>query len=213
MLRAVLFDFDGTLADSYPAITTSINHVRDRYDLPPLPESAVRRFVGRGIDHLLTNTVPVGDWPANAADYRAHYATSMLTGTVLLPGAAETLRVLHECGRKLAVCSNKLSGFTRELLRVLGVAEYITAVLGPEEVAQPKPAPDMLLAALGRLGVSAAEAVYVGDMTVDIEAGRAAGLPVWVVPTGSDTLETLRGARPERILGGLADVPPLLLGP
>ncbi len=64
----------------------------------------------------------------------------------------------------------------------------------PEDVAQPKPAPDMLQAALARLNIAADKALYVGDMGVDIQTARAAGVAVWVVPTGSDEIETLQRA-------------------
>jgi phosphoglycolate phosphatase len=205
-LRAVLFDFDGTLADSYPAITASVNHVRAHHGLPPLPEAEVRRHVGRGPDHLLRHTVPGSDPAADVVRYRAHHPSVMHAGTRLLPGAAEALAGLKHAGRKLGVCSNKPVPFTRDLLAHLGLMPLLDVVLGPEDVARPKPAPDMLLAALARLGVPAAAALYVGDMTVDVETARAAGVAVWVVPTGSDPVERLAAARPDRLLGSLHDV-------
>ncbi|HZY84849.1 MAG TPA: HAD-IA family hydrolase [Gemmataceae bacterium] len=209
-VRAVLFDFDGTLGDSYPAITASVNHVRTLHGLPPLPEAEVRRHVGRGPGYLLQHTVPQGDQQANAAAYRAHHPSVLHSGTRLLPGAADALRTLHGRGLKLGVCSNKPVDFTRELLSYLGVAPYLDVVLGPEDVARPKPAPDMLLAALPRLGVAAAEALYVGDMTVDVETARAAGVRVWIVPTGSDTPAAIARARPDRTLRDLVELPDLL---
>src|SRR5205814_932669 len=86
--RGVLFDFDGTLADSYPAITASVNHVRSLYGLPPLPEAEVRRHVGRGAAYLLDKTVPRGGLAANVEAYRAHHPSVLQSGTSLLPGAA-----------------------------------------------------------------------------------------------------------------------------
>ncbi len=208
--RAVLFDFDGTLADSYAAITASVNHVRARYGLPPLGEAEVRPHVGRGAERLLEGTVGQGDMAANLAAYRTHHPSVMYEGTRLLPGAGETLRTLRGRGLKLGVCSNKPVTFTRELLGWLGVAGCFDAVLGPEDVARPKPAPDMLLAALQQLEVSPAEALYVGDMTVDIQTARSAGLAVWVVATGSDSPEALAAAKPDRMLQGLCELPDLL---
>jgi phosphoglycolate phosphatase len=205
-LRAVLFDFDGTLGDSYPAITASVNHVRGLHGLPPLTEAEVRRHVGRGPDHLLRETVGRGDLQGNLAAYRAHHPSVLHSGTRLLPGAAQTLRTLHGRGLHLAVCSNKPVGFTRQLLDYLELAEYLAVVLGPEDVARPKPAPDMLLAALSRLDVRAAEALYVGDMTVDVETARTAGVRVWVVATGSDPPDVLDRARPDRRLLSLVEL-------
>ena len=207
--RAVLFDFDGTLADSYPAITASVNHVRAAHGLPPLPEDEVRRHVGRGPAHLLAHTVPGAD-PSDVARYRAHHPSVMFTGTRLLPGAADAVAALARAGCRLAVCSNKPRPFTDRLLAHLGLADHFAAVLGPEDVARPKPAPDMLRAALPRLGVTASEALYVGDMVVDVQTARAAGLRVWVVPTGSEERDALAAAGPDRLLDGLGELPGLL---
>jgi phosphoglycolate phosphatase len=201
--RAVLFDFDGTLADSYPAITASVNHVRARHGLPPLPEVEVRRHVGRGPEHLITHTVPGADVEEAVGCYRAHHPSVMHAGTRLLPGAAEMLAALRSRGLRLALCSNKPRRFTDALLAGLGIARLFDAVLGPEDVPRPKPAPDMLTAALTRLKVAAAEALYVGDMVVDIQTAREAGVRVWVVPTGSEERAVLAAARPDRLLESL----------
>jgi phosphoglycolate phosphatase len=206
----VLFDFDGTLADSYPAITASVNHVRAGYGLPPLSEPEVRRHVGRAPGYLLKHTVPAGTLEANLAAYRAHHPSVLRSGTRLMSGAAEALKALHERGLLLGVCSNKPVDFTRELVAYLGIASYLNVVLGPEDVPHPKPGPDMLRAALSRLRVGADQTLYIGDMTVDIQTARAAGVSVWVVPTGSDEIETLRQAHPDRLLRDLAELPELL---
>jgi 2-phosphoglycolate phosphatase len=205
-VKAVLFDFDGTLADSYPAITASVNHVRALHGLPPLPEPEVRRHVGRAAGYLLEQTVPAGSLEENMAAYRAHHPSVLREGTRLLPGAADSLRALHERGILLGVCSNKPVVFTRELVVYLGIAAYLNVVLGPEDVPRPKPAPDMLRAGLARLKVAAEDALYIGDMAVDIQTARTAGVSVWVVPTGSDEIETLRKAHPDQLLRDLGEL-------
>jgi len=211
-IRAVLFDFDGTLADSYDAITASVNHVRAGHGLAPLAENEVRRHVGRGMPYLLEHTVPGVDQPADQARYREHHPSVMLTGTRLLPGAAEALETIHRSGRRIGVCSNKPRAFTKELLEYLKIRPYVDAAFGPEDVARPKPAPDMLRAALTWLHVPAEEALYIGDMVVDIETAMAAGVRVWVVPTGSEELATLETAGPERVLNGLQDLVQMFRG-
>jgi phosphoglycolate phosphatase len=205
-LRAVIFDCDGTLVDSYPAITASVNHVRTAHGLPPLPEGEVRRHVGRGPAYLLEQTVPGGDPKADLALYRAHHPSVLRSGTHLLPGVAVTVAALHRACYRLAVCSNKLRPFTLELLDILGLARFFAVVIGPEDAPRPKPAPDMLRVALERLGIGPKEALYVGDMDVDIRTARAAGVAVWVIPTGSSDAETLKAAAPDHLCHDFAEL-------
>jgi 2-phosphoglycolate phosphatase len=208
--RAVLFDFDGTLADSYGPITASVNHVRAVHDLPPLSEAEVRRHVGRGPHYLMEHTVPGGDVEADVARYRAHHPSVMFQGTRLLPGAAAALAAAKATGRQVGVCSNKPVAFSRQLLKYLQLADKVDLVLGPEDVARPKPAPDMLQTALARLAVPAEVILYVGDMIVDVQTARAAGIRVWVVSTGSEERAALEQARPDRILRDLGELAEVL---
>src|SRR6516164_2270935 len=114
--RAIIFDFDGTLVDSYPATAASVNHVRALRGLTPLSESEVRKHVGRGPAYLLEHTVPGTEVEVDLASYRAHHPSVLRSGTRLLPGVEPTLRRLHDSGLKLAVCSNKPQRFTLELV-------------------------------------------------------------------------------------------------
>jgi phosphoglycolate phosphatase len=141
--RAVLFDLDGTLADSYDAITASTNHVRAVNGLPPLPEAEIKKHVGRGLAMLLADLVPGTDTARNIALYGEHHVTVMRDHTRLMPGARHAVEALKRSGRRLAVCSNKNVVFTRALLESLGLAPFFDVVLGPEDVPQPKPAPDI----------------------------------------------------------------------
>lgn len=210
-MKAALFDFDGTLADSFAAITSSTNHVRVRYGLPTLPEGEVRRYVGYGLAHLMADLVPGAPVDEAVAVYREHHERVMVPETKLMPGVAETIPELANRGLRLGVCSNKRVEFTRALVRALGLGDYFACVLGPDDVGQrPKPDPAMLLEGLTRLGVSAEEAVYVGDMIVDVQTARAAGVPVWVVlPDGSDRSAPV-GWGADRVLSSFAELRELL---
>ena len=203
---AVLFDLDGTLIDSYPAIAASVNHVRLLHHLPPLSVEEVTRHVGRGAALLLRDTVGVGDPKANIAAYREHHPGVIQSGTRWLPGALEMLQALHARGIRLGICSNKPIAFTRLILAASTLQPMFDVVLGPEDAEKHKPAPDILLCAMARLGVLPEETLYVGDMTVDIETARAAGVHVWVVPTGSDMVAALDAARPDRRLRDLNEL-------
>ena len=206
LANAVLFDLDGTLIDSFDAIAASVNHVRSLHDLPPLSVAEVTRHVGRGATQLLRDTVGVGDPKANGEAYRVHHPTVIQSGTRWLPGALEMLQALHGQGVKLGICSNKPVAFTRIILEGDTFGPLFDVVLGPEAAGKHKPAPDILLVAMNRLGVTPSETLYIGDMTVDIETARAAGVRVWVVPTGSDTVEALDAAGPDRRLRDLDEL-------
>ena len=204
--RAVFFDFDGTLADSFDAIAASVNYLRALRGHGQLSTSDVKRHVGWGPEHLLTMTVPGAEIAVDLPRYREHHPKVMAEQTRLMPGAAEALRALHEAGKKIALCSNKPRLFSRGLLVHFNIADLFHVVIGPEDVPRPKPAPDMIRAALDRLGVPAESVLYIGDMTVDIQTARAAGVTVWVVPTGAESLETLTAAKPDRLLENLTDL-------
>lgn len=213
-ITAALFDFDGTLADSFAAITASTNHVRVSYGLPPMAEAEVRGYVGYGLDNLMADLVPTAPVDEAVGRYRAHHATVMVPQTRLMPGAAEAIPELARRGLCLGVCSNKRVEFTRDLIRALGLGEYFTCVLGPDDVGgRAKPDPAMLLEGLTRLKVSASDAVYIGDMIVDVQTARAAGVPVWIVSSdGSGEFTPVEGEpRPDRVLRSLAELPTLLL--
>ena len=203
---AVLFDLDGTLADSYAAIASSVNHVRAERGMPALSIDEVKRHVGRGPEYLLTHTAPDGRLADDLACYRAHHPSVMLSMTRLLPGAALLLAALHRLGKKIGLCSNKPRAFSQQLLQHLEVSAYFDVVLGPEDVPLPKPAPDMLLRAIQRLGLPSEQTLYVGDMTVDIQTARSAGVHVWAVATGSEDRRALEDAKPDRLLADLQEM-------
>ncbi len=211
--RAVLFDFDGTLADSFAAITASTNHVRRSFGLGEVTEAVVSEYVGLGLPNLMEDMLPGFDTAEAVRRYREHHVTVIDTLTKLMPGVAETLPALQRRGVKMAVCSNKMVSFTRHLVGVLGVAGYFDAVLGPDDVGgRAKPDPAMLLEGLSRLGVTAADAVYVGDMAVDVHTAKAAGIEVWLVPGGATGRESPTAAGPDRVLASFAEMAGLIAG-
>lgn len=204
--RAVLFDLDGTLADSYAAITASVNHVLQHHGRPTLTETQVRGLVGHGLENLMENILPGIDPKAAAQLYREHHPSVMESHTKLLPGVEAGLKALHDSGIKLGVCSNKPSYFTQVLLQLFHIDHFFDVVLGPDKVGAAKPDPTMIFRALDALGVSKDHALYVGDMEVDIETGRNADVETWVMPTGSHDEATLRAAKAQKLFPDMSKV-------
>lgn len=206
-IHALLFDFDGTLADSFAAIIASSNHVRESFGLPPLPDADIRRLVGHGLPALLADLCPGCDIDEAVRRYREHHAATMLSGTKLMPGVLDTVAELRRRGLPLGVCSNKAVAFTRQLITALGLGDHMTAVLGPEDVGgKPKPDPAMLLEGCRRLSVSAESTIYVGDMSVDVLAGKAAGIPVWLVHVGMAGSDDPTALGPARVLTDFGEI-------
>lgn len=206
MIRGVIFDFDGTLIDSYEAIAESLNHVRSSFSLSPFPAEEIRPMVGHGLEQLIARAVGADHVDEGVRLFRESYAQICERKTTILPQVKETLDTLDRRGYQMAIASNKPSYFARDILKALEFDHLFVEVLGPNDVQRPKPDPEMLEIIIMRIGLSPEEVVYVGDMPLDVEAGRRAGVAVYAVPTGSATRDDLLEARPDRLLHRFTDL-------
>lgn len=211
-VRGIVFDLDGTLIDSYAAITESLNRAMIAAGLQPLSEEEVRGMVGLGLETLVARAMGPARVKEGVRIFREHYDRICVARTRLLPQVAETVRKLDSRGYLLAVATNKPSRFARRLLDGLAIGGHFAAVLGPDNVVNRKPHPEMVLRALEEMDLPVPEAVYVGDMEVDIETARAVGVPVIVVPTGSRSAEVLRAHDPDLLLDEFRDLLRVLPG-
>ena len=210
--RAVVFDLDGTLVDAYAAIHESLGAVLAAFGRPPVRREETRRMVGHGLEALVGKAVGEENLAEGVRLFRERYDKVGLQATRLLPGAEIVTRRLFERGIGLAIASNKPAAFTRPLLEALGLSGRFGFVAGPDDGFPPKPAPQMVFMALGTLGVPASDAVFVGDMPIDVATARAAQLPIIALPTGSATREELLACSPDAIVENLEALLPLLLG-
>jgi phosphoglycolate phosphatase len=206
LIRGIIFDFDGTLIDSYEAITESLNAVRASFSMPALPVSEVKGMVGHGLEHLIAGAVGSGRVDEGVRLFRQTYGAICERTTKILPQVKETLEQLDRRGYVMAIATNKPSYFARDILRALEIDHLFAEVLGPNDVEKAKPDPEMIEIILMRLGLSSEETAYVGDMLLDIEVGRRAGVEVYAIPTGSATREALLDGRPDRLLHRFSDL-------
>jgi phosphoglycolate phosphatase len=211
-VRALIFDLDGTLVDSYEAIAVSLNRAREAFGQTHLDTASIRRAVGRGLESLVADLVGPEHVEEGVRLFRERYAQVFLTGTRALPGAVDTLRELRARGYRLSVASNKPARFGRPILREAGLLPFVDHVQGPDLSGTTKPEPEMLRNCMEAMGSDVQETVYVGDMVLDVESAARAGLPVILVCGGSSSVEELRSTG-QRVLESLTDLPGLLSRP
>lgn len=205
--KTILFDLDGTLVDSYEALSNAINFAREEHGLPELPSGAIRSLVGDGLEILLQRVFAPGAVPAQAkSKFESKYDELCCAQSVTLDDVEPTLEALQKLGIRMAVCTNKPTAFSRKILDYLGLSRFFDAVVGPDLAGARKPQREHVLTTLEAAGGTASQALFVGDMTIDIAAARNGGLPVAVIATGSSSADALREANPDYFLDRFSDL-------
>lgn len=175
-----IFDLDGTLLYTLGDLTSSTNYAMRAFNLPEHTTDEVRRMVGNGIRKLIERAIPEGTANPHYEDvystFMEHYLKHSLDTTKPYDGIMETLEKLKKSGKKMAVVSNKYCTATEELCRNF-FPEYISVAIGESERIRKKPAPDTVIEAMARLGVSKEGCVYIGDSDVDVATARNSGIP------------------------------------
>lgn len=177
--KLVIFDLDGTILDTLDDLADSTNYALKSCGLPTRTVDEVRRFVGNGIHLLIERAVPAGTDPETVEEifevFKAYYKDHSADKTKPYDGICELMGQLREDGCKVAVLSNKADFAVQDLCRDY-FSGLITYAAGEKEGIRRKPYPDAVFALLEACGVSAADAVYVGDSEVDIATAENAGL-------------------------------------
>lgn len=188
MVDAVLFDLDGTLADTAADLGAVLNRLRTEAGRAPLPEEAIRPHVSKGVRGLLG----VGFQLAPGNDsyvelhrrFLAYYGESLCVATRLFEGIAELLDSLDARGITWGVVTNKTSRYTLPVMDKLGLVRRATCIVSGDSSPRPKPAPDPLLLASAIAGADPARSLYIGDDIRDMQAARAAGMGAVVAGWG-----------------------------
>lgn len=179
MYKLIVFDLDGTLINSIPDLTDAVNHIRSIFGLSLLSEGDVTVLVGDGAKKLVEDALPgfsQKEQQKGLDCFLSYNLNHIIDKTRLYPGAIEALKTLKEMGCTLAVASNKSELHCKEILRLLEVDHYFSAVLGAESAAERKPSPAPIFHLMQQFGVSNSETVMVGDSVNDIKSGKSAGV-------------------------------------
>jgi N-acetyl-D-muramate 6-phosphate phosphatase len=194
MIRAVLFDLDGTFADTASDLASAINVMRRARRLPDLPPSATRPVASHGARGLLNAGFGIGpehpDYRAMRGEFLALYERDICRETRLFPGTSELLDTIEQRGLRWGIVTNKAERLARLLLEKLGVSPRAACIIGGDSTPNLKPHPAPLLAACRVIGEEPRACIYVGDDRRDIEAAHAAGMRAaavrWGYLNGSD---------------------------
>lgn len=207
----VLFDLDGTLADTIPLIVASYQHAFRSVLAEEVDEARARAWIGRPLLGALLE-----ERPDHGHELDRVYREWNLANTARLirrfAGVPELLARLAEVGVSTAVATSKRRETARLALEGVGIDHLVDVVAALEDTARHKPAPDPLLHAASTLGVEPEECVYVGDATVDVLAARAAGMAAVAVTWGAGERADLVATGPDAVLDTVPDLAAYLLG-
>ncbi|HJP32248.1 MAG TPA: HAD-IA family hydrolase [Candidatus Latescibacteria bacterium] len=209
-LRAVIFDFDYTLADSSKGIIDCIQTAQAGMELPISDPEAIRHTIGLAVPEILATLN--GEEQRSRTDefarrFRDRADEVMADQTFIYSGVRQTLESLKAADVYSAIASTKFRYRIEEILERDGLRSLVNTVIGAEDVAQHKPDPACLHAVLEKLGISADEALYVGDSPPDGEAAQRAGIDFVAVLTGTTPASGFDSFCPVVVLDDVSALP------
>ncbi|WP_126446430.1 phosphoglycolate phosphatase [Sulfuricystis multivorans] len=211
-IKAVLIDLDGTLLDTVLDLHAAACGMLADLGRPPVAIEDIRAYVGRGIANLVKRVLagnleaaddPTPPPPEALASFKKHYAHFNGRAAKPFPGAIEGLAALKAMGLPLGVITNKAKDFTLPLLERTHLAPYFSVTVAGDMLPKPKPDPMPLVWACGRLDVSPADTLMIGDSVHDFHAARAAACKIFLVPYGYNEGQDVRGLSADAIVESL----------
>ena len=195
-IKAVLFDLDGTFADTAPDLARALNMMRAARTLPPVAPDATRPVTSTGARGMLRVgfgiTPEHAEYAAMREEFLDLYASNLCVETVVFPGMHELLEGIEARGLAWGIVTNKAERFAKPLIELMQFTQRCACLIGGDTTGVLKPHPEPLLAASRAIGLAPASCIYVGDDQRDVQAGRAAGMKTIAVRYGY-----LNGSVPE----------------
>lgn len=214
VIRAVIFDLDGTLIHSLPGLAASLNRVLTNNGLPTHTESVVRTFIGNGIYKLVERAVPDSysseDMKSIASQMSEDYASTWKQGTSPYPGVSEVLKTLLDQNTGIAVFSNKPHIFCKEMTDFLFPSITFSSVIGQREGVPVKPDPTGALDVAKSLAVSPDEIAFVGDSTIDLATAHNSGMLSIAATWGYHDIPALKAESPAHMINTIEELLPII---
>lgn len=207
--RLIIFDFDGTLADTNALITKTMMMTIDEMGLEKRTREQCASCIGLPLAECFKSLFPISDEVSNlcAATYRRLFEENNVPGAVeLFPHVFETIQRLHEKGCVLTIATSRSHFSVAQFIQEFALTPYITYVLGADDVERAKPDPFPVLKTMNELGFKPEETLVVGDMVFDILMGQRAGAKTVGVTYGNGTLADLQACRADYIINDFAEL-------
>lgn len=203
MKKLYIFDLDGTLVDAYRAIWLSLNFTRRKLGYPEVSYDEVKRKVGKGDKLFILTFFPKQDLEPALKLYREHHKKTLLQYAQTYPYARWLLYQLKRKGKLVAIASNRPMYYTNLVLKKLNLKKYIDYILCADKIKTLKPDPKVLKLILKKLNVKKEDAVFIGDMDIDLETAKRAGVDAVYVKGGSSSLFSVAKYRNKKVASSL----------
>lgn len=221
-LKLVMFDLDGTLVETAPEIADAVNDTLVHHGLSAVSQQQVNDWIGHGTHTLLVSalafarnqsTQEIRQWhelPAISTTFSGFYQQRCGTRSTLYPQVREVLAQLAAHRVHLAVVTNKEGRYTQTVLQAHRLEDTFDLVVSGDTLPTKKPDPAGIAHCLKHLCVSAGEALFVGDSSIDAATARNAGVPVWLLPYGYNMGASVHDALPDRVIPNFIELLTLL---
>ena len=208
MTKAILFDFDGTIANTAPGIVKTMEHTFMEMGITVPSEEAMRATIGLRLDLALKQLGELNDNDAEIATetYRRLFPIYEVNYVSIFPGIKETLAELQQQGVRLAICTSRDAKSLDMICEHHGIKDFFETRVTNNDHLAPKPAPDLVLALLNKMQLQKEEVLVVGDTTFDIEMGNRAGCNTVAVTWGNHSRQQLKEALPTFIIDNIEQI-------
>lgn len=204
--KLFIFDLDGTLVDAYTAIWKSLNFTLKKLGYHSVGFRKAKINVGKGDRAFMEAFFAKDDIDKALKIYRSHHEKTLKVYTRFKPYARRMLCAFRNNKKKIAIASNRPRYFTDIIIKTLGLEKYLDYILCGDEIKSLKPNPKILNIIIKKFRVKKAEAVFVGDMNIDLETARRAGVDAIFIKGGSSPLKDIKKYKNKRIIFSLREI-------